>query len=283
MKLGRNPFIITALICLLIIAIGVHALHLHVRKNRGQNPFQELLYLPSGKYLKVVVLGFDNVIADILWLRAIQYFGGHFMGDKNYAMLDRIFEVTTTLEPTFIDVYRFATMALGEEARRYTETTTLLWKGIERNPTSWEIPYDLGFFLLYTVKDYDQALLAYSIATSRPNCPDFVHRIIPFIYSETGREQIAIERWREIYRTAKDDMTKEIADRNIKLIYLKKALKPMREALLAYKKKHGRFPPNIETLVQEGYLRKIPPEPYGSGWAYDPQTGWLRSKFRPEY
>ena len=283
MKSLRSPFFITAIICFLIIGLSLHILHLQVRKTRGQNPLQELLYLPSGKYLKVVVLGFDNLVADILWLRGIQYFGGHFMGDKNYAMLERIFEVITTLEPSFIDVYRFASMALGEEAQKYQATTALLWKGVDRNPTRWEIPYDLGFFLLYTVKDYDQALKAYSVATARPGCPDFVQRIIPYIYSEAGRTEIALARWKEIYETAKDDMTREIADRNIKLIYLKAELKPMRDGLLAYRKKHGSFPPSLYTLVQEGYIHSIPKEPYGTIWVYDPKTGWLRSQFRPEY
>ncbi|MFB3896854.1 MAG: hypothetical protein ACE14V_11200 [bacterium] len=254
-----------------------------MRKTRGQNPFQELLYLPSGKYIKVAVLGFDNFFADLLWLRAIQYFGGHFMGDKNYAMLDRIFEVITTLQPSFVDVYRFAAMALGEEAHKYKETTNLLWKGINSNPQSWEIPYDLGFFLLYTVRDYDQAVKAYSIATTRPGCPDFVQRIIPYIYSESGRTEIAKARWKEIYDNANDDMTREIADRNIRLIYLKSYLKDMRDGLIAYKKKHGSFPPSLYSLVQEGYIKQIPKEPYDSIWVYDPKIGWLRSQYRPEY
>lgn len=138
MKHLRSPFFVTAIICFLVIGFGFHILHVQVRKTRGQNPFQELLYLPSGKYLKVVVIGFDNLIADLLWLRGIQYFGGHFTTDRNYAMLGRIFEVVTTLEPTFIDVYRFAAMALGEEAQQYKATEAFLWKGIERNPTRWE-------------------------------------------------------------------------------------------------------------------------------------------------
>ncbi|MDI6784764.1 MAG: hypothetical protein QME64_11815, partial [bacterium] len=68
-----------------------------------------------------------------------------------------------------------------------------------------------------------------------------------------------------------------------KLIYLKAELKPMRDGLLAYRKKHGNFPPSLYTLVQEGYIQSIPKEPYGTIWVYDPKTGWLRSQFRPEY
>jgi hypothetical protein len=283
MKPLRSRFFVTAIIVFLILGLTLHMLHLQVRKTRGQNPFQELLYLPSGKYIKVVVLGFDNLFADILWLRAIQYFGGHFMGDRNYAMLNRIFEVITTLEPSFIDVYRFAAMALGEEAHKYKETTDLLWKGTYSNPQSWQIPYDLGFFLLYTVKDYDGALKAYSIATTRPGCPEFVQRIIPYIYDESGRTEIAKATWKGIYDNAKDGMTKEIADRNLKLIALKGYLKDMRDGLIAYKKKHGNFPPSLYSLVQEGYIKQIPKEPYDSIWVYDPKTGWLRSQFRPEY
>ena len=54
---------------------------------------EKLLYLPSGKYLKPASLGFDTLVADLLWIKAIGYFGGHYLTDRSYKLVGIIFPV----------------------------------------------------------------------------------------------------------------------------------------------------------------------------------------------
>ena len=46
---------------------------------KGKGDFETLLYLPSGRFLKPAALGFDELLADFLWVKAVTYFGGHLM------------------------------------------------------------------------------------------------------------------------------------------------------------------------------------------------------------
>ena len=59
---------------LLAVSIGVQ-----VVRDRGWQPYQPatpVLWFQSGTLLKRVSLGFDNLVADIYWIRAVVYYGG---------------------------------------------------------------------------------------------------------------------------------------------------------------------------------------------------------------
>ena len=45
---------------------------------------QPLLYLPKGRYLKPLTLNYHNIVADFLWIKAITYFGEHYITDQKY-------------------------------------------------------------------------------------------------------------------------------------------------------------------------------------------------------
>ena len=46
---------------------------------------ESFLYLPSGTFLKGAALGYDEMLADLFWIKAVGYFGGHAQTDRNYA------------------------------------------------------------------------------------------------------------------------------------------------------------------------------------------------------
>ena len=62
-------------------------------------------------------LGFDAILADVYWIRAIQHFGGTRRsegGDKSYKQLYPLLDLTTTLDPRFTIAYRFGAIFLAE-------------------------------------------------------------------------------------------------------------------------------------------------------------------------
>lgn len=48
-----------------------------------ESELKESLYLPDGKILKIVSLGFNSVLADFLWIRSVLYFGKHIIDEDN--------------------------------------------------------------------------------------------------------------------------------------------------------------------------------------------------------
>jgi hypothetical protein len=58
---------------------------------------EEVLYLSSPKVLKRASLGYDGLLADIYWTRAVQYFGfrHHNFASDSYNLLAPLLEITT--------------------------------------------------------------------------------------------------------------------------------------------------------------------------------------------
>ncbi len=48
-----------------------------------EKALEEMVYLPDGKVLKWVSLGYSNVLADYLWIKSVLYFGRHTADDDN--------------------------------------------------------------------------------------------------------------------------------------------------------------------------------------------------------
>src|SRR5450432_3451808 len=81
---------------------------LQVDQVRGGAALQEVLYVSSPKVLKRLSLGYDGLVADVYWTRAVQYFGNqHHAGAESYELLAPLLEITTTLDPHLTVAYEF--------------------------------------------------------------------------------------------------------------------------------------------------------------------------------
>ena len=76
----------------------------------------EVLYLRGRRPCPRLALGFDAILADIYWIRAIQHFGSTKRAaaseDKSYRLLYPLLDLTTTLDPHFTVAYRFGSIFL---------------------------------------------------------------------------------------------------------------------------------------------------------------------------
>ena len=62
---GRRGLALAAIACLLLAALVQGRIEARAASRPGVHP---LLYLPSGKYLRVAALGFDGILADAIYL-----------------------------------------------------------------------------------------------------------------------------------------------------------------------------------------------------------------------
>ncbi len=63
---------------------------------------------------------------------------------------------------------------------------------------------------------------------------------------------------------------------------IKTNLISIRRAISAFRALKGRYPANLDELVDEGLLDHKPQCPYGAGYDYDPDTGEVKSIRHPE-
>src|SRR5437867_10474546 len=77
---------------------------------RSGATLQEFLYISSPKLIKRVSLGYEGLLADIYWTRAVQYYGGLLHNENvgaNYELLWPLLNITTQLDPHIIPAYRY--------------------------------------------------------------------------------------------------------------------------------------------------------------------------------
>src|SRR5579862_2846275 len=88
----------------LIVCLATSVLLLRsVDRLRPQASLEDVLYVSSPKILKRASLGYEGLLADVYWTRAVQYFGSR--RGSNVNLLAPLLEITTSLDPHLIPAY----------------------------------------------------------------------------------------------------------------------------------------------------------------------------------
>lgn len=229
----------------------------YLKKIKMEVPYKDSLYLPSGKLVKPLALGFDMALADFLWLRSIQSFGGHYFGDKDFKAIFNLFDVITELDPYFVDAYTFGNLVIGDEGGNQEEALVLLDKGIVKMPRNYKLAYEALYISNWGLKDKNRAKRYAVLAKRDPNCPDYIERIAATLERESGRYEVAFDKLLsqllEFYGGSEkmiasinaDKMRETIAEWQVKI--LDKAAKKFAE-------KEGRDPKTLEELENSGCI-----------------------------
>ncbi len=252
----RNPWLIHLLLVAIFAALfaGVVALqHRNFRNVRAYRPFQEKLFLPSGENLKLAALGFDNLYADLLWLRAIQAFGGKwYVINNDMTPILHYFDVVTDLDPQFIEAYKMGNLVIGDEGGDFPRSLEILRKGMVKNFGVWELPY-LGIYnTVFQMNDYDQARFFALMAERCPGRPEFVARMQEFVERRAGRLEIAyrmnLQYLLEYIDAGNEQEARIITKRFVDVLNLM-YLERLREAARQFIREYGRDPLSIQELV----------------------------------
>ncbi len=181
------------------------------------NPLDELAYYPSGRSLAPATLGHAETAADLAWMRAIQYYGEHRRRDNRFDHLYHVFDVLTTLAPRFESAYVFGAFALAQEGRDFGHATQLLAKGIDANPTSARLAFEMGF--LHYVKpggrDLTQAAEYFELASRLPGAPPMAAQFAAFARQNSGGLPMAYALWARVRESSANGYLREIAEREM--------------------------------------------------------------------
>jgi len=178
-------------------------------------PAEELMYFPSGTFVRQTSLGQECTVADLAWLRAIQYYGHHRLTDRRYTMVGHIFDVVTTLDPKFIQAYVFGALILSQDAGKPYEGLALLRKGMRCNPENWILAFETGFIYYVVLRDYRSAGQYFSISSRLPGAPDYTSRFAAFVEERAGHTETAIKLWQEVAASSANKYVKEMAEEKV--------------------------------------------------------------------
>jgi len=164
------------LVSLLIAAIVPIQRRLDGEKSTWEQK-EELLYLPSGKVLRIVSLGFDQVMADIIFIKMIGYFATHNATDHTYTWLYHMADITTDLDPYFKFPYVFAGLLLNLEANQFENARLILEKGAAVFPNDWYFPFLLGLNHFFNDGDLMRAADYFERSNELEGSPEYLAKL----------------------------------------------------------------------------------------------------------
>ncbi len=204
-------WIVGGCICLALSVLSSAALD---RAVPAAPPAAEFWLFPKGKTLSVLGLGNSELVADLCWLAAVQYYGKHRLTDRRYPLAEHLFDVIVQADPLFEGAYLFGALVLAEEGR-IEEAAGLLARGVEAREDSWRLPFELGFLHYVFRRDWEAAGRMFVLASQRPGAPEYVRRFAAAAYEYAGNPFVALGLWRAMERTTANEEIRRLAREHI--------------------------------------------------------------------
>ena len=236
---------------------------------------EEELLLRSGPLLKKLSLGYDSLLADIYWTRAVQYYGSR-VGNagEEFELLWPLLDITTSLDPKLMVAYRFGAIFLSEPAPmgagRADLAVKLVKRGVAANPDDWRLDSDLGFLYYWYLKNYPEASAAYLDASKKKDAPALMKMMAAEVATKGNSFSASRAIWTEIFETAQDPSIKKNAFQHLQSLQAQQDLLALDRYAEDYRKQTGRYPASARELYESGILSGIPLDPAGIPYVFGP-------------
>jgi len=268
----------TLLIVLLLFlsCAGIVWLKLAVeRVPRKKIPGASIIFIPSGKYLKYATFGYSSLVADLVYLWAIQYYTTYTIVDR-FQNLEHIFSIIAELDPRYTDPYEIGALIAVNEAKDLNLAFKILDMGLAKNPDQWIFPFEAGHYA-QRARDYDTARKYYKKTMKIPGAPEIAKRL----YAAAGFRVMDLkeswETWLEVYNTAQDQRTKKIAGKHLYQVKATSDTNLLKEAVRQFRERYQRLPAGLEDLVRVGLISSLPRDLDDKDYIYNPKTGEIKA------
>lgn len=182
----------------------------------------ESLYL-KGSEAKRLSLSFNGLMADWYWMRSLQYVGRKVLnapadvqidnlGQLNLKLLAPLLDISTTLDPQFMEPYQYAAVVLPDVD--VNEAIRIVRKGIAANPNAWRLYQHLGY-IYWQQKDFQTAAEMYSKGSSLPGAPQWMVAMKAQMAAEGGSRDTAIQIYQRMYQESDDPNIREMAAKRL--------------------------------------------------------------------
>jgi tetratricopeptide (TPR) repeat protein len=269
--MSRTKTVLAAAVSCLVVfgAISVFMLQRIDRARTGAT-LQEFLYISSPQLLRRLSLGYEGLLADVYWTRAVQYYGGvHHGGGGRYELLQPLLHITTQLDPHLIPAYEFGGTFLAAKspggAGLPEKAIELVEYGIHNNSDDWHLYYDLGF-IYYDLKDFRSAADAFLRGSKVPNAHPFLKILAAQMAEHGGDAATARMMWSAAYQTTNEKNIKANAAAHLRALQVEQDVTELEKIVETYEQRTGHVPQSFAQLQAEGFLRGTPVDPFGKAY-----------------
>ena len=267
-------FAVIALLMASVVAI-------QLVRDRGWTPYEpehSMMWIRSGEAAKRMALGFDSIVADIYWIRAVVYFGGRRRADtpRTFDELYPLLDLVTTLDPQFKVAYRFGALFLSEPPPggpgRPDQAIALLERGIERDG-DWDYYQDIGFVHYWWRHDYKSAAEWFKRGAEQPGAPSWLLGLSATTFAIGGSRESSRQLWTEVLNSPDASYIQNQARLRLQQLDAMDAIDRISAALQRFREREGRMPRSWQEVAAAERWRSIPVDPAGVPFVVDPNTG----------
>lgn len=243
-------------------------------------PGDEVLYLPNEKLLVHFTAGLAPVVADLLWLRCVQYTALENRGARSFTWLEQMIFTTVSLDPRFKDVYRYGSIFLSALRADSEAAMRLLRTGMVEVPDAWELPYEAAVIQLLNRRGEPAAekLAAFyfgmAVATGEP--PAFVAELAAKLQARQDLGGVEEAMWRRMLE-GDDKVMRELAARKLQEMAIHRNLHTMERWVEEYRTAKGAPPETLAALLAFKGANSLPPDPLGGHYLLGPNAKPMNS------
>lgn len=212
-----------AAVSLAVLADGLRA-EASTRRAAAQR-YEDVYYLPPTGWLSVFSLGWDEALADLIWMRALIYFGDELQHGGNVENVFEYAEAIAALDPHFAAVYRWVGTAgvyrpVEVRPEHVERAVAFMERGAREFPEDGELAWDIGATLVFELVPLLEDPEAQDDARVRGTpwlmraarlgaAPEWAALSNASLLSRIGRSDQAARHLEEMYLTVSDPRTRE--------------------------------------------------------------------------
>jgi hypothetical protein len=257
-----------AIVMLMACAVGLQA----ARERTGglATVPADTLYVRSPAAMKRLALSYHSLLADVYWIRTVQYYGSTKLlkdPDEKYDLLYPLLDLTTSLDDRFNIAYHFGSVFLSEPPPggpgRPDLAIALLEKGLAAQPTKWEFVQAIGFVHYMWHEDYPTAASWFERASAIPGAPVWMKPLAAVTLAEGGRRDASRLLWQQVAATAEVAWFRKEAARRLMQLDALDQIDQLMAILATFERARGARAMRWDEVMAAGYLRGIPQDPTG--------------------
>ena len=271
MKFAGSKQTIIAVAVVIFGFVGVFGLSGINERSRPPLPAgseDEDLSVQAGR-VKGFAFGFEGLLADWYWMRALQYIGAKVVEDRaagnnfnledmsalNPRLLYPLLDNAATLDPKFTGIYSYGAVILP--AIDAAQAVKLLEKGIAANPNEWRLYEHLGY-IYWRRGEYERAAEIYEAGANIANAPAFMTMMASKMKSSGGDRQTARAVYERMFAESNDRQIKENAALHLLELDSRDERDAINDSLQNFQKQNNRCANNWREILPLVQTIKLP-------------------------
>lgn len=236
-------------------------------------------FVADPQLAQLFALGFDAVVGDLHWMRAVQIAGSLKGPVGRNGLIGALIDVATTLDPWVDHPYRFAAVWMTDDEAAVRKANELIQRGIEYHPDDWRGYFYLGFNHFFYLGEPAEAARVLEPALALEGSPAYLRRLVARLKSNSGGLEAAAAFLQEMARQAPDEYERAEYLKALDEIETERRARVLDAARAEFVRREHRDIARVEELVERGVLQRLPSEPHGWEWEISASSGQIVSTY----